>query len=141
MFVKERCKINIPMHIHASLSDRYFIIYYYIVYNDYNVCIRIGFHERSGLRKIHMPKISILAQCCCVRFTRGSNVSKYEIPRQRIENRCMHSYDLFLFKMRTCYILCIVYTYIYIYIIVCTLKWTDKLQNDFGEYCYLQSAT
>jgi len=31
---------------------------------------------------------------------------------------------------------------LYQYIILCTLEWTDKLQNDFGEHYYnLQSVT
>ncbi|KAL4092373.1 hypothetical protein QTP88_026890 [Uroleucon formosanum] len=45
--------------------------------DDDSEWLRNFMSERSGLRKIHMPKISILALCCCVRFTRGSDVSKY----------------------------------------------------------------
>lgn len=122
-----------------SLSDCYCILwylYYYSIlfYTMITMCIRIEFHERSGQRKIHMPKISILAQCCCVRFTRGSDVSKYmgcfgNVSRTDV---CIH---MIYFCWKWLHVLCI-YIYIYIVYNIC-VHWTDKLQNDFGEYYYI----
>jgi len=124
------------MQINPNLSDGYFILFYsfYIIISCTMITmrVRIGFHERSGLRKIHMPKISILAQCCCVRSRAGQtcqntrylgNVSRTDV--------CIH---MIYFCSKWVHVMCI-------YIIMCTLQWTDKLQNNFCEYCYLQSVT